>query len=102
MKKVIKLARDRIPEIAAATNFKASFYVAEEQEYRERLRTKLQEEVDEYLTDNTVEELADILEVVYALAQNHGVAMGQLEAVRVNKVHERGAFKKRLIIEYEK
>lgn len=102
MKKVIKLARDRIPEICRKSNFKATFYVADETEYRQRLRDKLQEEVTEYLTDTTVEELADIMEVVYALAQLHDISVDQLEAVRKKKAQERGAFEKRLIIQYEK
>ncbi len=102
MKKVIKLARDHMPEIIKKNNFKATFYVADEAEYRRRLREKLQEEVNEYIEDNTTEELADIIEVIYALAQNDGISLDQLEAVRKKKAQERGAFQKRLIIEYEK
>jgi predicted house-cleaning noncanonical NTP pyrophosphatase (MazG superfamily) len=102
MKKIIKLVRDRIPQIIEKGHLKATFYIADEDEYRYRLRNKLQEEVDEYLADTTIEELADIMEVVYALAQVHGISVDQLEAVRKKKAQERGAFQKRLVIEYEK
>ena len=100
--KITKLARDRIPEMVKKNGFKATFYTTDETEYRQRLRDKLQEEVTEYLEDNNLEELADILEVVYALAQCDGASLDQLEAVRKKKAHDNGSFQKRLIIEYEK
>ena len=74
-KKVIKLSRDFIPELCKKKNFAATFYVADDVEYRTRLRDKLQEEVDEYLEDNNLEELADILEVVHALARLEGYSV---------------------------
>jgi predicted house-cleaning noncanonical NTP pyrophosphatase (MazG superfamily) len=46
--------------------------------------------------------LADILEVVYALAANAGVSCDELEEIRKKKAIDRGAFLKKLIIEYEK
>lgn len=126
MKKVIKLSRDHIVEIAEKNGFticmidKAAvggdlddntinLYVADEVEYRQRLRDKLQEEVDEYLAEdwsqsneNVIVELTDIIEVVYALAKLDGASPDQLEAIRKKKAQERGVFEKRLIMEYYK
>ncbi len=103
MKKVIvKLARDLGPKVCKKMNYTASFYQADDAEYCTRLRDKLQEEVDEYLEDKNLEELADILEVVHALAHLEGYSVEQLEAARKKKAHECGGFEKRLIVTYEK
>jgi predicted house-cleaning noncanonical NTP pyrophosphatase (MazG superfamily) len=62
------------------------------------LRDKLQEEVQEYLaSDNDREELADILEVLYALARQAGTDHEQLEKLRAAKAEKRGAFADRII-----
>ena len=67
-------------------------------------REKLSEEWDEYLASKDVggqiEELADILEVVYAIAQAKGVSIEELEAIRAKKAEERGAFKDRILLKW--
>lgn len=95
-----KLVRDRIPEIIRAGGSEPVTYQAEPAEYRRRLREKLLEEVDEFLNaDDTtaVEELADVLEVVYALASDLGTAKDHLETTRAAKATERGTFANRTI-----
>lgn len=47
-----------------------------------------------------VEELADILEVIYAIAEAKGVTIEELEAIRAKKAEERGAFKERILLEW--
>jgi predicted house-cleaning noncanonical NTP pyrophosphatase (MazG superfamily) len=63
------------------------------------LREKLQEEMREYLTDNNIEELADILEVIYALAEHMKCAPKELEQIRALKAQQRGGFSKGIILE---
>ncbi len=92
-----KLVRDRIPEIYGPQKR----HIADDKEYLQELLKKLQEEVDEFVQDRTAEELADILEVVYALSEYHGTPVNKLEAIRKEKAKKRGAFKKRLIWEQE-
>jgi predicted house-cleaning noncanonical NTP pyrophosphatase (MazG superfamily) len=95
-----KLVRDRIPEIIRADGAEPITYQAEPDEYRRRLRDKLQEEVDEFLTADgpaAVEELADILEVVYALAADLGTTREALETIRATKAGKRGAFADRTV-----
>jgi predicted house-cleaning noncanonical NTP pyrophosphatase (MazG superfamily) len=95
-----KLVRDRIPDIIRADGAEPITYQAEPEEYRRRLRDKLQEEVDEFLTADgptAVEELADILEVVYALATDLGTTREALETTRATKAAQRGAFTNRTI-----
>ncbi|WP_432894567.1 nucleoside triphosphate pyrophosphohydrolase [Kribbella sp. CA-245084] len=95
-----KLVRDRIPEIIRASGAEPISYRAEGAEYRSRLRDKLLEEVDEFLAadgEAAVEELADVLEVVYALAADLGTSKEALETTRATKAGERGTFSNRVI-----
>ncbi|MFE5771380.1 nucleoside triphosphate pyrophosphohydrolase [Streptomyces sp. NPDC056485] len=95
-----KLVRDRIPQIIRADGAEPEVYVAEPAEYRERLRAKLAEEVAEYMdADETdaPEELADVLEVAFALAADLGVNADQLEKIRASKAEQRGGFSERIV-----
>ncbi|WP_329482269.1 nucleoside triphosphate pyrophosphohydrolase [Kribbella sp. NBC_01484] len=95
-----KLVRDRIPEIIRASGGEPVTYRAEPNEYRLRLREKLAEEVGEFLAaddENAIEELADVLEVVYALATDLGTDKAQLERVREDKAGQRGGFAERIV-----
>lgn len=94
-----KLVRDLIPEIIAAKGQEAKTHIAEREEYEQKLREKLQEEVLEFMESGTPEELADILEVVYALGAVAGVDMAQLENIRKKKADERGGFTRRVVLE---
>lgn len=101
MKKIHnKLVRDFIPEIIEQDGRKASIRILEENEMIKCLENKLQEEVNEYINDHSVEELADILEVMYALCKVKGVSREDLERAREKKEIARGAFNKRIFLEY--
>jgi len=93
-----KLVRDKIPQIIRSKGLEPVIYTASTEEYSTRLRDKLREEVEEFLaSDNDPEELADILEVLYALAEQAGTDRQQLEKVRAAKAEERGRFADRII-----
>ncbi len=93
-----KLVRDKIPQIIRSKGQDPIIYVAGAEEYAARLRDKLTEEVAEFLaSDNDPEELADILEVLYALAEQAGTDAQQLEKLRAAKADERGGFAGRII-----
>ncbi|MEV7203549.1 nucleoside triphosphate pyrophosphohydrolase [Streptomyces griseoluteus] len=95
-----KLVRDRIPQIIREDGAEPVTYIAGSEEYRNRLRDKLGEEVREFLEAEDAkapEELADVLEVVHALAADLGVEAGQLEKIREAKASERGGFVDRII-----
>lgn len=93
-----KLVRDRIPEIIESNGGKAEIRKLSHAEYLHFLEEKLNEEVGEYHRDKTVEELADILEVVYALATANGCTREDLQHIYQQKHHERGGFEKRVFL----
>lgn len=93
-----KLVRDKIPEIIRQQGREPKVRTLAAGEYRTELVKKLHEEVAEFTEDNNAEELADILEVVHALAQDIGLSLAELETVRANKVQERGDFSERTYI----
>ncbi|MBE6977099.1 MAG: phosphoribosyl-ATP pyrophosphohydrolase [Ruminococcaceae bacterium] len=93
-----KLVRDKIPEIIADAGGKADFRVLTHEEYAVYLEAKLDEEVNEFHRDKTAEELADVLEVVYALAAEQGVSSEELMGIYQKKHQARGGFEKRLLL----
>ena len=93
-----KLVRDKIPQIIRSKGLGPVVYTAGAEEYAARLRDKLREEVEEFIASgDDAEELADILEVVYALGGQAGVDPQQLERLRAAKAEERGGFDDRII-----
>lgn len=97
-----KLIRDRIPEIIQMSGKKFTYEILEEEQYASELKKKLQEEVKEYLLTDTnvqaIEELADILEVIHALAKVHGETITEVEEIRREKALLRGGFDRRLFL----
>ena len=94
-----KLVRDKIPEIINGKGGTATTRVLDEEEFIEALEEKLREEVIEYVDQPSVEELADILEVVYALGELQGLKPREIEDVRKTKAETRGSFKERIFLE---
>lgn len=87
-----KLVRDLIPDIIRGNGQTPITRIADTIEYTTKLRDKLREEVEEFLQSGDLEELADILEVVTALAAPAGLSRDDLESLRASKAAERGAF----------
>src|SRR6266545_684239 len=81
----MKLVRDKIPEIMRAAGQRAVVHTADPVEFQVLLRQKL------------TEELADILEVLYALADCLGLDAAGLEALREAKAELRGGFAERVV-----
>jgi predicted house-cleaning noncanonical NTP pyrophosphatase (MazG superfamily) len=96
----VKLVRDNIPELAAATGQPGNFEQATEAEYALLLRAKLLEEAQEAATASPaglVEELGDVLQVLYALAELAGAAASEIECARVRKARTHGTYTRRLL-----
>ena len=72
--------------------------ILDEEEYRQHLEAKLDEETGEYHRDKNTEELADVLEVVFALAQAQGCSAEELMQIYQKKHDARGGFEKRIFL----
>ena len=93
-----KLVRDKIPEIIEKQGQKPNIRIMEEEEYILALEQKLDEEVGEFHRDKNTEELADILEVVFALAKTLDCSVDELMQVYQKKHDARGGFEKRIFL----
>ena len=93
-----KLVRDKIPEIVRQQGEIPYTRILDSEEYAELLEDKLDEEAAEFHRDHTPEELADILEVVFALAENMGISQGQLMDIWQEKHEARGGFSDRIFL----
>lgn len=93
-----KLIRDKIPEIIEDSGKTCEIVFLSKEEFQEMVDAKLDEELAEYHKDQNIEELADLLEVLYAAAEARGYSLDELEAVRVKKAEERGVFKRRILL----
>ena len=91
-----KLIRDRIPEIIEKSGKRCLVEVMDNEMYIQYLDRKLNEELAEYQADKSLEELADLLEIMYAVAAARGYSVDELESVRKEKAEKRGGFEKRL------
>jgi predicted house-cleaning noncanonical NTP pyrophosphatase (MazG superfamily) len=101
MKIYNKLVRDKIPEIIEAEGKTVKKRILDDEEYKKELNRKLQEEVEEYLEDNNVEELADIVEVIYGILNSMDVSIEEFERVRMGKAKKKGGFLRKVFLEEE-
>jgi predicted house-cleaning noncanonical NTP pyrophosphatase (MazG superfamily) len=96
----VKLIRDRIPELAATNGHPGIFYQATEAEFALCLRAKLLEEAQEAATaspNRLIEELGDVLQVLYALAADAGYAAAEVECARARKARTHGTYTRRIL-----
>jgi len=94
-----KLVRDRIPEIVRENGEQPVTHLAEDEEYRERLRAKLCEEAAEFHENGGPAELADVLEVLAAIREAEGIDRETVERLREEKADERGRFAEGVVLE---
>ena len=97
-----KLVRDKIPPIIEADGKACTTRILSDQEYEKELKIKLNEEVNEFLeankTEEAQEELADILELIHALAHINGASFKDIERIRREKVSKRGTFNDKIFL----
>ena len=97
-----KLVRDKIPEIILSKGETPITRILSDAEYKEELEKKLHEEYLEVLDatgDSRIEELADMLEVMEALAGVENKTLEDVLSVKAKKQEKRGAFKDRIYLE---
>ena len=93
-----KLVRDRIPEIIEASGKTCTVEVLPNDAYIQALDAKLGEELAEYQQSKSLEELADLLEVMGAVVKARGYTWDDLTRVRKGKRAQRGAFDQRIFL----
>lgn len=98
MKTYNKLVRDKIPEIIEADGKSCEVVIASKGEMGELLEKKLMEEVNEYIEDKNLEELADVMEVLFGLAKHLGYSEEELLEKRKEKFEERGGFMEGVVL----
>ena len=98
MTKFDKAIRDKIPEIIQKDGHSCNIQTLSDEKFLVEIEKKLSEEVAEYQNDKNPEELADILEVIYAIAQLKGISKEELEKIRIKKLQDRGGFEKNLFL----
>jgi len=96
-----KLVRDRIPEIIQAGGKRCRFSTVKGERLISGLEAKLWEELQEFVDSNrSLEELADILEVVDGLATHLGSSFEEVVKLKEKKRNARGGFQEGIWLEW--
>ncbi len=93
-----KLVRDKIPDIIERSGKIAITEILSDEQYIKMLDKKLIEELDEYQNSKDVEELADLLEVIFTIVEAKGIHITEFEQIRKEKVDKRGGFKQKILL----
>ena len=93
-----KLVRDKIPEIISKNDGEPIIEILEDIEYKKMLDEKLLEEVNEYMGDDSLEELADITEVILAILKYKNISVSEFENVVKNKRDKKGGFENKIFL----
>lgn len=98
-----KLVRDNIPSIIEDNNEIAITRILDDEEYRSELYKKLNEECMEVISSKTktetLEELADVFEVLKSIAELNDKSIEDVIETAKQKRLKRGGFKKRIFLE---
>ena len=94
-----KLVRDKIPEYIRKKGGTPISHIADEKEYWQKLKEKLLEEFDEFKKAESIEEFADLLEVIDAIADHKKFDRREVERIKEKKATERGKFRDRIILD---
>ena len=94
-----KLVRDKIPEnINSIIGRTCNYKILDEDEYMKELDKKLFEEAHEFIEEHSVEELADLTEVILAIMKAKNISKEQVEESRRIKNNKKGSFNDKIYL----
>lgn len=93
-----KLVRDQIPDIIRQQGEIPYTAILSDDRYLAELNKKLTEEVSEYQQSNELEELADVMEVIFAICRARGFSIDELQKIREDKLKRRGGFSEKIFL----
>lgn len=94
-----KLIRDNIPTILKQKGITVKTHIADDKEFAQKLLEKLNEEVTEYTQTQTIDEMADIFEVITTILEQKKWTIEQVIAIQQQKRQQKGAFTQKIILE---
>lgn len=98
MEEYNKIVRDNIPTIIENNGSKCEIEIVSNEEALSYLYAKLTEEVNEFLESKDIHEMADIIEVLYAICDKMKITRAMLETIRQQKENENGGFENNIIL----
>ena len=94
-----KLVRDRIPEnINSMEGRNCNYKILNDDEYLEELDKKLFEEAHEFIEAHSIEELADLMEVIFAIMKDRNISIEDIENARKIKNNKKGSFNDKIYL----
>lgn len=100
MKTYDKLVRDNVLKILKKSSVGHKYHIAEDDtEFKEKLYKKLQEEIREFKAEPSLEEFADIMQVLESIAKFYNFSLKDIKEVKGKKRIEKGGFDNRIILE---
>ncbi len=93
-----KLIRDKVPDLIKKQGKSCNTKVLNETEYLRYLNLKLKEEMDEYYESQNPDDLADVVEVIYALLKFREISLEEFETIRKTKLETNGGFDGRVLL----
>ncbi len=96
-----KLVRDKIPEeINKMKGRKAKYRIMDDNEYTKELNKKLLEECHEFIEENDIKELADVMEVIETIVKLKNINWEEVRKIQIEKRNKKGSFNKKIYLEY--
>jgi predicted house-cleaning noncanonical NTP pyrophosphatase (MazG superfamily) len=94
-----KLVRDLIPDHIVSKGGECKFHTASPEEFEQKLLEKILEEGREIIANCSLEEIADMMEVLEAVVELKGYDWGEIKKKQQEKKEKRGGFTKKIILE---
>ena len=96
-----KLVRDKIPEeIDKEPGRKCKYRILDDTEYLKELNKKVLEEANEFIEENSIEELGDLMEVIKAIMKLKGYKIEEIKEIMKAKEEKKGIFNNKIFLEY--